>query len=42
MQVEEGCLLNSADDIAGAIHLMLKIIEEEEVVPFTYEDYHQH
>lgn len=28
-QVEEGCQLNSADDIAGAVHHMLRIIEEE-------------
>lgn len=30
-QVEEGCQLNSADDIAGAVHHMLRIIEEEAV-----------
>lgn len=29
MQVEEGCVLNSADDIAGAVHHILGIIEEE-------------
>lgn len=29
MQVEEGCRLNSADEIAGAVHQMLRIIEEE-------------
>ncbi|PIN05124.1 hypothetical protein CDL12_22335 [Handroanthus impetiginosus] len=28
-KVEEGCQLNSADDIAGAVHHMLRIIEEE-------------
>ncbi|CDP13044.1 unnamed protein product [Coffea canephora] len=28
-KVEEGCLLNSADDIAGAVHHILRIIEEE-------------
>ncbi|XP_009763212.1 transcription factor bHLH71-like [Nicotiana sylvestris] len=30
-KVEEGCQLNSADDIAGAVHHMLRIIEEEAV-----------
>ncbi|NP_001265931.1 Hop-interacting protein THI018 [Solanum lycopersicum] len=29
VKVEEGCQLNSADDIAGAVHHMLRIIEEE-------------
>ena len=29
VQVEEGCRLNSADEIAGAVHQMLRIIEEE-------------
>lgn len=28
-KVEEGCGLNSADEIAGAVHQMLRIIEEE-------------
>nr|UFQ90213.1 vindoline biosynthesis repressor [Catharanthus roseus] len=28
-KVEEGCVLNSADDIAGAVHHILGIIEEE-------------
>ncbi|KAL3499932.1 hypothetical protein ACH5RR_039025 [Cinchona calisaya] len=28
-KVEDGCLLNSADDIAGAVHHILRIIEEE-------------
>ncbi|MCD7447441.1 hypothetical protein HAX54_029707 [Datura stramonium] len=28
-KVEEGCQVNSADDIAGAVHHMLRIIEEE-------------
>ncbi|KAL5774368.1 hypothetical protein ACOSP7_011925 [Xanthoceras sorbifolium] len=28
-KVEEGCQLTSVDDIAGAVHHMLKIIEEE-------------
>ncbi|CAI9095334.1 OLC1v1031264C1 [Oldenlandia corymbosa var. corymbosa] len=28
-KVEEGCLLNSADDIAAAVHHILRIIEEE-------------
>ncbi|CAN4076251.1 unnamed protein product [Withania somnifera] len=28
-KVEEGCQLSSADDIAGAVHHMLRIIEEE-------------
>ncbi|KAL6544083.1 hypothetical protein OROGR_010580 [Orobanche gracilis] len=30
--VEEGCQLNSADDIAGAVHHMLRIIEEESIL----------
>ncbi|KAI3693779.1 hypothetical protein L1987_76731 [Smallanthus sonchifolius] len=30
VKVEEGCRLNSADEIAGAVHQMLRIIEEEE------------
>nr|GEZ85672.1 transcription factor bHLH71-like [Tanacetum cinerariifolium] len=29
VKVEEGCRLNSADEIAGAVHQMLRIIEEE-------------
>lgn len=29
-QVEEGCPLSSVDDIAGAVHHMLRIIEQEE------------
>lgn len=29
-QVEEGCQLSSVDDIAGAVHNMLRIIEEED------------
>jgi len=29
MQLEEGCQLTSVDDIAGAVHHMLRIIEEE-------------
>ncbi|CAN4128146.1 unnamed protein product [Withania somnifera] len=28
-KVEEGCIVNSADDIAGAVNHMLRIIEEE-------------
>ncbi|EPS66017.1 hypothetical protein M569_08759, partial [Genlisea aurea] len=28
-KVEEGCRLNSADDLAGAVHHMLRIIEDE-------------
>lgn len=28
-QVEEGCVLSSVDDIAAAVHHMLRIIEEE-------------
>lgn len=28
MQIEEGCLLSSVDDIATAIHHMLRVIEE--------------
>ncbi|KAG6405386.1 hypothetical protein SASPL_132975 [Salvia splendens] len=31
-KVEEGCQLNSADDIAGAVHHMLRIIEEEAIL----------
>ncbi|KAK9076571.1 hypothetical protein SSX86_004905 [Deinandra increscens subsp. villosa] len=31
-KVEEGCRLNSADDIAGAVHQMLRIIEEEAIL----------
>ncbi|KAL6548012.1 hypothetical protein OROHE_009717 [Orobanche hederae] len=31
-KVEEGCQLNSADDIAGAVHHMLRIIEEESIL----------
>ncbi|KAG8382499.1 hypothetical protein BUALT_Bualt05G0083600 [Buddleja alternifolia] len=31
-KVEEGCQLNSADDIAGAVHHMLRIIEEEATI----------
>ncbi|KAL6985764.1 hypothetical protein U1Q18_019137 [Sarracenia purpurea var. burkii] len=31
-KVEEGCQLNSADDIAGIVHRMLRIIEEEAVL----------
>ncbi|CAI9756414.1 unnamed protein product [Fraxinus pennsylvanica] len=31
-KVEEGCQLNSADEIAGAVHHMLRIIEEEAVL----------
>lgn len=30
-KVEEGCQLNSADDIASAVHHMLRIIEEEAI-----------
>ncbi|GER35452.1 basic helix-loop-helix (bHLH) DNA-bindingsuperfamily protein [Striga asiatica] len=30
-KVEEGCQLNSADDIAGAVHHMLRIMEEEDL-----------
>ncbi|KAJ9536947.1 hypothetical protein OSB04_029680 [Centaurea solstitialis] len=33
MQVEEGCWLNSADEIAGAVHKILGLIEEEEGTP---------
>ncbi|KAJ0666166.1 putative transcription factor bHLH family [Helianthus annuus] len=29
VKVEEGCRLNSADEIAGTVHQMLRIIEEE-------------
>ncbi|KAI7752103.1 hypothetical protein M8C21_023114 [Ambrosia artemisiifolia] len=29
VKVEEGCRLNSAEEIAGAVHQMLRIIEEE-------------
>ncbi|XP_021288319.1 transcription factor bHLH71-like [Herrania umbratica] len=29
-KVEEGCQLSSVDDIAGAVHHMLRIIEEDE------------
>ncbi|XP_071702976.1 transcription factor bHLH71-like [Rutidosis leptorrhynchoides] len=29
LKIEEGCRLNSADEIAGAVHQMLGIIEEE-------------
>ncbi|XP_076883669.1 transcription factor bHLH94-like [Bidens hawaiensis] len=29
LKVEEGCRLNSADEIAGTVHRMLRIIEEE-------------
>ena len=29
MQVEEACQLTSVDDIAAAVHHMLRIIEEE-------------
>lgn len=32
VQVEEGCQLNSADDIAGAVHHMLRIIEDETIL----------
>lgn len=28
MQIEEGCLLTSVDDIAAAFHHMLRVIEE--------------
>lgn len=38
-KVEEGCQLNSADDIAGAVHHMLRIIEEE-AMPLPYTDDH--
>lgn len=38
-KVEEGCQLNSADDIAGAVHHMLTIIEEE-AIPLAYADDH--
>nr|GMD81127.1 transcription factor bHLH71-like [Ipomoea batatas] len=31
-RVEEGCQLNSADEIAGAVHHMLRIIEEEDTL----------
>ncbi|XP_031097495.1 transcription factor bHLH71-like [Ipomoea triloba] len=31
-KVEEGCQLNSADEIAGAVHHMLRIIEEEDTL----------
>ncbi|XP_073126325.1 transcription factor bHLH71 [Henckelia pumila] len=31
-KVEEGCQLNSADDIASAVHHMLRIIEEEAIL----------
>lgn len=31
-KVEEGCQLNSADDIATAVHHMLRIIEEEAIL----------
>ncbi|XP_022881645.1 transcription factor bHLH71-like isoform X2 [Olea europaea var. sylvestris] len=31
-KVEEGCQLNSADEIAGAVHHMLRIIEEEAIL----------
>ncbi|CAA0841860.1 Transcription factor bHLH94 [Striga hermonthica] len=30
-KVEEGCQLNSADDVAGAVHHMLRLMEEEAV-----------
>ncbi|KAL0372971.1 UNVERIFIED_CONTAM: Transcription factor [Sesamum calycinum] len=33
-KVEEGCQLSSADDIAGAVHHMLRIIEEEAILGF--------
>lgn len=29
MQLEEGCQLTSVDDLAGAVHHMLRIIEQE-------------
>ncbi|KAK9052947.1 hypothetical protein SSX86_029577 [Deinandra increscens subsp. villosa] len=32
VKVEEGCRLNSAEEIAGAVHQMLRIIEEEEAL----------
>lgn len=28
VQIEEGCLLSSADDIAASLHHMLRVIEE--------------
>ncbi|KAK4486529.1 hypothetical protein RD792_009212 [Penstemon davidsonii] len=31
-KVEEGCQFSSADDIAGAVHHMLRIIEEESIL----------
>ncbi|EYU34532.1 hypothetical protein MIMGU_mgv1a013373mg [Erythranthe guttata] len=31
-KVEEGCQLSSADEIAGAVHHMLRIIEEEAIL----------
>ncbi|KAI3713613.1 hypothetical protein L1987_72196 [Smallanthus sonchifolius] len=34
VKVEEGCRLNSADEIAGAVHHMLRIIEEEATLCF--------
>ncbi|XP_076958921.1 transcription factor bHLH94-like [Bidens hawaiensis] len=32
VKVEEGCRLNSADEIAGAVHQMLRIIEDEAIL----------
>ncbi|GER50577.1 basic helix-loop-helix (bHLH) DNA-bindingsuperfamily protein [Striga asiatica] len=34
VKVEEGCQLNSADEVAGAVHHMLKLMEEEAVAGF--------